>query len=93
MNVEKRADPATPEACLPSHLRKPRLRRVEAVEYLQLVHGITIAVSTLAKKATLGGGPGYQKLNSSPLYPRAELDRWACEQLGRIIYSSSEVRR
>ena len=32
MTEELRAVPATPELCLPPHLRKPRLRRWEASE-------------------------------------------------------------
>lgn len=80
----------TPLACLPPALRKPRLRRWEAAEYLERVHGITIAVATLAKLASVGGGPAYHKSNRTPLYPRDELDRWAAERLGNLITSTSE---
>jgi len=75
---------------LPPALRKPRLRRWEAAEYLETVHGITIAVATLAKLASVGGGPAYHKSNRTPLYPRDELDRWAAERLGNLINSTSE---
>jgi hypothetical protein len=77
---------------LPQHLRKPRLRRAEASEYLMTVHGLPVAVSTLAKYATIGGGPAYQKAGITPLYPLAELDTWALTKLGQIVRSSSEVR-
>lgn len=78
------------EPCLPPHLRKPRLRRDEAVEYLKLKHGIDRSVATLAKWAVMGIGPRYQKVNRSPLYPTAELDTWADEALGDLRNSTSE---
>ena len=91
-NVETRVIPATPELCLPPALRKPRLRRWEAAEYLELIHGITIAPSTLAKYASVGGGPAFNKgCSRTPLYPREELDRWAVERLGKLVRSTSEV--
>ena len=60
---------------------KPRLRRWEAVAYLEEVHGIPTTVSTLAKWACLGGGPSFQKLGRTVLYPAAELDVWATSRL------------
>lgn len=75
---------------LPPALRKPRLRRWEAAEYLKLKHGIEIAPATLAKYASVGGGPGFQKSLRTPLYPTSELDRWATERLGSICGSTSE---
>lgn len=83
--------PATPELCLPSALRKPRLRRWEASEYLELVHGITYAPATLAKMASVGGGPAYNKANRTPLYPVEELDRWAAARLGNLVHSTSDM--
>lgn len=80
------------EAELPLHLRKPRLRRWEATEYLRLVHGIEIAPATLAKWVTVGGGPEYQKLNRIPLYPVGSLDAWATGKLGALITTSSAIR-
>jgi hypothetical protein len=76
---------------IPPHLRKPRLRRAEASEYLLTVHGLPIAASTLAKYATIGGGPSYQKAGITPLYPIDNLDAWAVNRLGKIVRSSSEV--
>jgi hypothetical protein len=78
-------------ASLPARLRKPRLRRWEASEYLRLVHGIEIASTTLAKYATVGGGPAFQRLNRTPLYPTSNLDEWALSKLGRLRSSSSEA--
>ncbi len=89
--VSEPASAGTPPACLPLHLVKPRLRRWEASEYLCLVHGITIAVATLAKLASIGGGPSYHLSVRTPLYPRDELDMWALARLGKLRRSSSEV--
>lgn len=88
--VLTREIPATPELCLPPALRKPRLRRWEAPEYLRLVHGIEVAPATLAKWASVGGGPAFQKVNRTPLYPVAELDAWAAAKLGSTLRSTSE---
>lgn len=76
--------------CLPSHLRKPRLRRWEASEYLKLVHGIEVAPTTLAKWVTVGGGPEYQKVNRTPLYPTIGLDHWVAEKLSAPVRNSSQ---
>ncbi len=80
-------------AQLPAHLRKPRLRRANVPEYLSLRYGFEIAATTLARYATVGGGPGFNKAGRIPLYPVAELDRWAVEKLGPVVRSSSEARR
>lgn len=84
--------PETPELYLPPALRKPRLRRWEAAEYLELVHGVTVAPATLAKYASVGGGPAFNKgASRTPLYPVAELDRWAVERMGKLIRSTSDM--
>lgn len=77
---------------LPRRLRKPRLRRAEAVEYLLLVHGLPIAVTTLAKLACLGGGPPFYRNNRTPLYACSDLDTWALTRLGPPVHSTSETR-
>ncbi len=79
----------TPEVCLPPALAKPRLRRWEAADYLRIVHGIGIAPATLAKLASVGGGPAYHKCGRIPLYPTTELDAWATERLGDLVWSTS----
>lgn len=78
------------KTCLPPAIRtKPRLRRDEAVVYLEMMHGITLAVASLARMACHGGGPQYQKFNRSPLYLKADLDAWAAEKLGQPINNTS----
>ena len=76
---------------LPPSLKKPRLRRWEASEYLSLKHGLKVAAATLAKMASTGGGPLYHRANRTPLYPTVELDSWAEKRLGKLVHSSSEV--
>ena len=78
-------------ATLPPHLCKPRLRRWEASEYLELAHGLTIAPATLAKLASTGGGPSFHAVSRAPLYPTDELDAWAARRLGKLVSSTSEV--
>lgn len=82
----------TPDVSLPLALRKPRLRRWEASQYLLLVYGMTVAPATLAKYASVGGGPSFHRANRIPLYPTVELDRWAEGRLGRLVASTSELR-
>ena len=76
---------------MPKHLQKPRLRRWEASEYMELAHGLTVAPATLAKLASIGGGPGFHRVGRIPLYPRDELDHWAKARLGRMVMSTSET--
>ncbi|RHZ98885.1 hypothetical protein D1114_01830 [Cereibacter sphaeroides] len=76
---------------MPAPLRnKPRLRRFEASQYLELAHGIILAPASLARLACHGGGPAFQKSGATPLYPVVELDRWAAERLGNLRRSTSE---
>jgi hypothetical protein len=75
---------------LPSHLDKPRLRRLQASEYLVQICGLVCSPATLAKLACVGGGPGFHRVGRIPLYPRDELDRWAAERLGPLLASTSE---
>lgn len=91
MSEETRHAARMSELCLRPALRKPRLRRWEAVEYLRLVHGIEVAIATLAKWASVGGGPPFQKMNRTPLYPTAGLDSWAAERLGALVHNTSEL--
>ena len=77
--------------CLPPALHKLRLRRWEVAEYLRLAHGIEVAPSTLAKWASIGGGPVFQRVNRMPLYPVTGLDAWAASKLSPPVHSTSEA--
>ncbi|MGK6317118.1 hypothetical protein [Neorhizobium sp. DT-125] len=75
-----------------SDASRPRLRRVDVPAYLAAKHGIDIAVSTLAKMATVGGGPPMQYSGRIPLYHVQDLDGWANERLSKSVRSTSERR-
>jgi hypothetical protein len=77
---------------MPLRLTKPRLRRWEASEYLEIKHGLRIAPATLAKLASVGGGPAFNHAGRIPLYPTGELDQWAKSRLGPLVNSTSEIR-
>src|SRR5262245_30701466 len=59
------------------------LRRWEAAQYLQEVHGLHFAPATLAKFACRGVGPGICFVNSIPFYKPAGLDVWAKATIGK----------
>ena len=84
-----RVEPPTGGSAEPC-VRKPRLRRFEVPDHLERVHGLTIANATLAKLATLGGGPPFFKAGRVPLYPIPELDAWAIARLGKLRTSTSD---
>ncbi|MEM8974003.1 MAG: hypothetical protein AAGD43_18225 [Pseudomonadota bacterium] len=65
--------------------------RSGASQYLQEVWNLKFAAQTLAKLATLGGGPRYHKAGRTPLYPKDELDSFAREKLGPLLASTSEM--
>lgn len=89
MSTDPRAQHATDE--VRSKKWPVRLLRSEVPAYLLETHGIRVSASTLAKMATLGGGPAYTKPMSRPLYALADLDTWAAERLGTPRRSTSEA--
>jgi hypothetical protein len=68
-----------------------RHRRADASRYLKERWGIDRTPGTLAKLATIGGGPRYQLANRVPLYPEPELDDWAQSILGPLKSSTSDA--
>jgi len=71
-------------------VNRPRLRRKEVPEYLKDVHGIDIAVTTLNKLASIGGGPVMRYVGRIPLYDKTALDEWAEQRLGPLVSTSME---
>lgn len=69
---------------------RPRLRWVDVPAHLAAKHGIDSAVSTLAKMATVGGGPAMQYSGRIPLYHVQDLDARANERLSKPVYPTSE---
>lgn len=69
---------------------RPRLRRSEVPAYLLQKHGIPVALGTLAKWATVGGGPAMTYAGRIPLYHLDDLDTWAAERLCAPVRSTAE---
>ncbi|HEV7283866.1 MAG TPA: hypothetical protein VGN75_03340 [Kaistia sp.] len=69
---------------------KPRLRRSEVPAYLLQTHGIPITRATLAKMATVGGGPCMSHFGRIPLYHVDDLDAWAAQRLSKPVASTAE---
>jgi hypothetical protein len=67
------------------------LRRKDASRYLLAQYGFG-AVATLAKLATIGGGPIYRLIGRMPVYLKADLDAWALAKLGPAQKSTSDSR-
>jgi hypothetical protein len=68
-----------------------RLRRTEASQFLKERWGIDRAPSTLAKLATIGGGPKFERANRIPLYAPKFLDEWARSILSPPMTSTSDT--
>lgn len=71
----------------------PRLRRADVPEYLYRKHGIRVAPTTLASWAVHGSGPCFQKDGRWPVYPVADLDRWAERRLSPVVSPTAEAAR
>lgn len=69
---------------------RPRLRRSEVPAYMLEKHGIPVAMKTLNKLASLGGGPAMRYCGRIPLYDVEDLDAWAADRLGKPVRSTSE---
>jgi hypothetical protein len=73
-------------------MSNPRLlRRKAASKYLDDVHGIPCAPSTLAKLACIGGGPVFRRAGRIPLYSTDHLDDYAASRLSGPMRSTSDV--
>lgn len=66
------------------------LRRPDASNYLNVKFGIPCSKKTLAKFASIGGGPSYRLYNRTPLYDPVDLDAWAEAKLSKTVRSTSE---
>ncbi len=68
-----------------------RRRRKWASVYLLHEWGISRTPATLAKLATIGGGPPFEKDGRFPLHTEEGLDEWARSQLSPVVRSTSEL--
>ncbi len=67
------------------------LRRDEAAAYITDTHGLPCSPKTLAKYASVGGGPAFRKGGRIPLYDRTDLDAWALAKMSPKVRSTSEL--
>jgi hypothetical protein len=65
------------------------LRRKLAGEYLKTKYGFG-SEKTLAKLASVGGGPVFRKANMAVLYDPKDLDEWALAKIGAPQTSTSD---
>ena len=57
------------------------LTREQASDYISNTYGLRVAVKTLSKLASVGGGPLYRKFGRAAVYRVEELDAWIAEKL------------
>ena len=69
---------------------RPRLRRSQVPAYMVEKHGIPVALATLNKLASIGGGPLMTYAGRIPLYHVDDLDAWAKERLSQPVRSTAE---
>ena len=67
------------------------LRRKAAGEYLKSKYGFG-SEKTLAKLATVGGGPTFRKAANAAIYAPEALDAWALERIGAPQRSTSDLK-
>jgi hypothetical protein len=74
----------------PAIVPQRMLRRVEAAQYVRDTWGMPLSRQTLAKLATIGGGPPFRRVGRFPLYEVADLNAWALSRLGPKQRSTSD---
>jgi hypothetical protein len=67
------------------------LRRKAAGEYLKSKYGFG-SEKTLAKLASIGGGPEFRKAGAAVIYEIPKLDEWALAKIGAPQRSTSDAR-
>jgi hypothetical protein len=65
--------------------------RREASDYLWIRYGIRAKPATLAKYASIGGGPPFRRAGRFPVYDTDDLDRWAQMRVSPLVHSTSEL--
>ena len=65
--------------------------RCEASDYLLKRYGLRAKPATLAKYATIGGGPPFRLAGRFPVYDPADLDSWAQKRVSPRVHSTCEL--
>lgn len=71
-------------------IEQPLYCRKEASGYLKDKFGVSVSTNTLAKYATVGGGPEYLKFGKRVLYASTALDSWVLSKISDPIRSTSQ---
>lgn len=66
------------------------LRRQQAADYLISRYG-AFTCETLAKLASVGGGPMFRKIGRFPVYTKDDLDAWADRRMSPPVSSTAEL--
>lgn len=69
-----------------------RFRRADASQYMREHWGVSFAPTTLAKLATIGGGPVFEKFGRWPVYKQSDLDAWIESRRSGPKLSTSDDR-
>jgi hypothetical protein len=67
------------------------MRRKPAAQYVRERWGVPCSPNTLAKLATIGGGPVFRRSGRFPLYTTDNLDRWVESKLSNPMRSTSDA--
>jgi hypothetical protein len=67
------------------------LRRTAASEYILEKWGLSYKPTTLAKLATLGGGPRFAHIGRWPVYTLTDLDDWVEARRSPLKASTSDL--
>jgi hypothetical protein len=68
------------------------LRRDDAAKFVRENFSIPCSARTLAKFASIGGGPLYRYSGRFPVYDVADLKAWATGKVGPRVSSATEAR-
>jgi hypothetical protein len=69
------------------------LRRDAAAEFIRDNFSIPCSARTLAKFASVGGGPRYRYSGRFPIYEVVDLTAWAAGRVGPKVGTFSESRK
>ena len=70
---------------------KEYLNRIEAATYVRS-QGLPCAPATLAKLATMGGGPTFRKFSRNVVYSPKDLDDWISSRLSEPKRNTADVQ-
>jgi hypothetical protein len=75
-----------------SYTPEDKVRRRDAAAHIREKHGVPCAEAWLAKLASIGGGPVFQKFGRFPIYRIQDLDDWANSRFSKPVRSTAELQ-